>query len=746
MFGEQSENELIFILEDFVDKVRSLKKASNPQIVVQQILLWTRGQPDLTHKLCQLILNSQSPINNEEEKARIEQLVQTHLITNSKAQNAAAPLRKIHRYILENQNCNPFRLLEIYQQVLQQSALLADYSLEQRELLQSGLLVEQEGKLRVHNPIYKSVFNQSWVRQILATEPKPEVPSETVAAETESEITVGTLIANRYRIEKVLGRGAFGQTYLASDTQSFDDPCLVKEFLFHSSDEFTMQKSREIFYREAKVLHKVDHSQIPTFLGFPEENGKLFIVQEYIKGKTYKTLLKERQEQGKSFSEVEVKQWLEKLLPVLDYIHNQRIIHRDISLDNIMQPDKLDQPPVLIDFSLVNSMALLGSAEEDWLVKKLGYSPQEQIKLGEYYPSTDLHSLAVSAIALLTGKLPNSLLEKDSLELEWRFDVTVSDQFAQILDKMLAKKLEERYLSATAVLNALRSPSRITQQRTWKCINNFHCPGEGISCLAFSPDGQTLASLGYDRIRNEKVTLVKTWNLSTGKQLSSPYRLDSSYNSVAFSSDGQLLASGSRRGKIQIRNLSEKKPFRRLLGHSDGVSCVAFSPDRQTFVTVGQDKTIKLWELNTERQLSVHFHKSIEAIRSVAISSDRRTLVMVTLENKIMIWHILTNGRRPYPLEVSPKSNQSQGNWLGRLFVREHNPQINAIAISPNGNFLASGGEDQKVTLWKLRNRKLRDTLSGHVSEVTALAFSWDDQSLASCSQDGNVRIWRLTS
>ncbi|NET58947.1 MAG: protein kinase [Symploca sp. SIO2E6] len=745
MFGEQWEKEVMFILEDFVDEVRRLKKASNPHILVQQILLWTRGQPTLTRQLCQLILNDKSSINSEEEKWRVEQLVQTHIIANWETKKAAAPLREIHRDILENQNCNPFRLLEIYQQILQQPALLADHSSEQRELLQSGLLVEQDGILRVHNPIYQSVFSQSWVRQILATEPKAEVSTKTVAVETETKITVGTLIANRYHIEKILERGAFGQTYLASDTQRFGDPCVVKEFLYHSSDEFTIQKSHELFDREAKVLYKLAHPQIPQFLAFPEEKGKLFIVQEYIKGKTYATLLKERQEQGKSFSEAEVKQWLEKLLPVLDYIHNQGIIHRDVSPDNIMQPDEPDQPPVLIDFGSVNSMALPGSTDEDWSRKKPGYSPQEQIQLGEYYPSTDLYSLAVTAIVLLTGKSPNSLRDEDSLQWQWRFYVTVTDWFGQILDKMLAEKPEERYQSAAALLNALRSLPGITQQLTWKRVTHFRCPGEGVSCLAFSRDGQTLASLGSDRIRNDKVTLVKIWNLSTGKQLSPPYPLDSSYHAVAFGLDGQLLASGSKRGEIQIWTLPKKTQPCRLMGHSDGISCVAFSPDRQIFVTVGQDGTIKLWELKTGKLLDVYPpHSKVGAIRSVAISSNRRTLVMVTLENKIMIRDLLTG--KQLPLEVSPKQNQSQGNWLGRLLTREYNPQVNAIAISADGKFLASGGEDQKVRLWKLSNRKLLDTLSGHVSEVTAIAFSWDNQSLASCSQDGEVRIWRLTS
>ena len=140
----------------------------------------------------------------------------------------------------------------------------------------------------------------------------------------------------------------------------------------------------------------------------------------------------------------------------------------------------------------------------------------------------------------------------------------------------------------------------------------------------------------------------------------------------------------------------------------------------------------------------------VGAIRSVAISSDRQTLVMVTLENKIIIWDLVTG--KQFPLEVSPKPNQSQGNWLGRLLIRQHNtgwkpvPQVKAITISSDGKLLASGSEDQKVRLWKLSNRKLLDTLSGHVSEVTAVAFSWDDQNLASCSRDGEVRIWRLIS
>jgi len=145
---------------------------------------------------------------------------------------------------------------------------------------------------------------------------------------------------------------------------------------------------------------------------------QLFIVQEYIDGKNYLQILDERlSTTGKAFSEAEVRAWLLDMLPVLEYIHSRNIIHRDISLENVMLPNNQSKP-VLIDFGVVkekftkifsNSSSL--SFRQNSVVGKIGYSPAEQLRLGQCFPSSDMYALAVSALILLTGKMPHLLID-----------------------------------------------------------------------------------------------------------------------------------------------------------------------------------------------------------------------------------------------------------------------------------------------------------------------------------------------
>lgn len=273
----------------------------------------------------------------------------------------------------------------------------------------------------------------------------------------------GELINNRYQIQKVLGQGGFGRTYLAFDTHRFGESCVLKEFVVWGTAEDIAQKARELFEREAKVLYNLNHPQIPKFLAWFAENERLFIVLEYIDGKTYFQLFQERlSHQNQAFSEAEVIQWLMDLLPVLDYLHGQKIIHRDVSLDNLMLPN--DQfKPVLIDFGLVKE-----KVSQIWSIGtvsgKIGYAPPEQLRIGNSYPSSDLYALGVCAIVLLTGKMP-CLLMDESLEWQWRSYVNISDSLASILDKMLAEKPTERYQSAKEILVDIQPSSLPNETR-----------------------------------------------------------------------------------------------------------------------------------------------------------------------------------------------------------------------------------------------------------------------------------------
>ncbi len=270
----------------------------------------------------------------------------------------------------------------------------------------------------------------------------------------------GHIVEKRYRIISQLAAGSFGRTYLAENLHRFNERCVLKEFApqVQGSD---LQKAKELFEREAGALHKLNHPQLPKFLEFfqaqlTHEISCLFLAQDYVEGQTYNQLLS-----AKHLSEVEVTALLFHLLPVLSYIHSQGVIHRDISPDNLIL--RSDGLPVLIDFGGVKQVAatvakFTQTGEVRTLLGKKGYAPQEQMRQGQVFPSSDLYALAVTALVLLTGKEPQELYDSYKGTWLWQTEIKVSSHLEAVLQKMLADKQCDRYQSAQEVLQALQSP------------------------------------------------------------------------------------------------------------------------------------------------------------------------------------------------------------------------------------------------------------------------------------------------
>ncbi|NJS11708.1 MAG: serine/threonine protein kinase [Microcoleus sp. CSU_2_2] len=275
------------------------------------------------------------------------------------------------------------------------------------------------------------------------------------------------ILSNHYRIVRQLGHGGFGRTYLAEDAHRFNEPCVLKEFAPQVEGSYALQKSEELFEREAGVLYKLQHHQIPRFRELFRVNindrGYLFLVQDYIPGQTYRFLLDARKRQGLRFIEAEINQLLLQLLPVLEYTHSLGVIHRDISPDNLILRLS-DGLPVLIDFGGVKEVAATAEslfAEVNATpvpatrVGKFGYAPVEQMQMGIVYPHSDLYALAATVLVLLTGKEPHQLLDSNTLNWNWRSECSVSPTLAAVLDKMLAHQPSERFSSAREVMQAL---------------------------------------------------------------------------------------------------------------------------------------------------------------------------------------------------------------------------------------------------------------------------------------------------
>jgi serine/threonine-protein kinase len=281
----------------------------------------------------------------------------------------------------------------------------------------------------------------------------------------------GAVLGDRYQLERELGQGGFGRTYLARDVHRFQEFCVLKEFAPQVQGAAALQKAQELFEREAGILYKLQHPQIPRFreLFRAQYNGqeRLFLVQDYVEGRTYRSLLETRRAQGMTFSELEVTQFMTQLLPVLDYIHGLGVIHRDISPENVILRYS-DQRPVLIDFGGVKQVAVQVSqyvggmsiaAPDATRLGKIGYSPDEQMQFGKAYPHSDLYALAATALVLLTGQEPHTILPRGSIV--WRSQARMSPGFAAILERMLSPQPSDRYPSAQAVLRALNGESAL---------------------------------------------------------------------------------------------------------------------------------------------------------------------------------------------------------------------------------------------------------------------------------------------
>ncbi|MEB3175056.1 MAG: serine/threonine-protein kinase [Cyanobacteriota bacterium] len=267
------------------------------------------------------------------------------------------------------------------------------------------------------------------------------------------------LLNNRYQILETLGRGGFGETFLAVDTHMPSARrCVIKLLKPVIEGPEIPQWLQDRFQREAATLEELgeNHSQIPRLYAYFSEGGNFYLVQEWIEGAT----LTQLQEKQGNFSSEQVERLLLDLLPVLKFIHQRRIIHRDIKPDNIIVR-AADNKPILIDFGVIKeAMGTLvnpeGKSAYSVALGTPGYMASEQAA-GRPVFSSDLYSLGLTAIFLLAGKTPQ-YLETDARtgEIIWRaFAPQAAPALAAVIDKCIRFHPRDRYPSAKEALIAL---------------------------------------------------------------------------------------------------------------------------------------------------------------------------------------------------------------------------------------------------------------------------------------------------
>jgi GUN4-like./Protein kinase domain. len=322
------------------------------------------------------------------------------------------------------------------------------------------------------------------------------------------------LLQNRYLAIKPLSRGGFGRTFLAIDQQIPSHPyCVIKQFLVQYENPQDYQTAAKLFRQEAVRLDQLGkHPQIPQLLANFEQNQQLFIVQEYIEGKT---LFDELKQDG-LFTEQKIWQVLKQILPILQFIHEQNIIHRDIKPANLMRRCSLPSAPenslnpvnnltqipptvqmgeqeqaqisaklkqkigdiyseeissitisknigeneiVLIDFGIAKLLTGTALLQSGTIIGTPEFMAPEQMR-GTVYPASDLYSLGLTCLYLITGISPGKLYDEHNEKWNWRSYLTpqqiISDRLETILNRLISTTINQRYKSAEEALKTIQ--------------------------------------------------------------------------------------------------------------------------------------------------------------------------------------------------------------------------------------------------------------------------------------------------
>lgn len=661
-------------------------KVERPEAVLKEVLDLTGGQPFLTQKLCDLIVEKATSRN-----PNIEELVNNYVIKNWQSQDEPQHLRTIRDRLLFNSQ-RAGRLLGIYEEILlskTKKGIPTDGSREQMDLQLSGLVVKEDGFLKVYNPIYRSVFNINWVKRQL-DDLRP-----------------------------------YAEKLTAWEKSNFQD----KRQLLRGKELRLAQQ-----FAERKSLSDRDYQFIvdsqKTALGQLKKIGYMSLTAISVGAiaivfwATTKTQIAKIDEIEALNSASEIRESSNEELTALE-----QALKAAIELRSLLMSTKMRKR------ALFNLQYLLSKIEER---NRLGGSQQHQGLVWEVSFSPDGEIIATAGedntVKLWTkeGKFLRNLRHSDrvyglSFSPDGQKIASASQDGNVYLWNTSGELLATFQGHSESVYDTTFSPngqiiasaSKDGTIKLWNLEGGLLKTIEGkkeVTSVSFSSDGRRMISSSYD-----DEDAVKVWEVSeTGQEvrLLQSLQYQRGATKAVFSPDGKAIAAVGGEEVIKLWS-NDGKLLKTLKGHRGVISTISFSEDGRFAISGGDDKTIKIWRVDDGELLKTLKGHTGE-VASVSVSGG--AIASSSRDNTVRIW-------------------QPDLRLIRNLTVNNYG--FYSVSFSPDGKAIAAASKDKTVKLWNV-DGSFRGTLEGHADEVNSVTFSPTYRIIASGSQDNTVKLWNF--
>lgn len=554
---------------------------------------------------------------------------------------------------------------------------------------------------------------------------------------------IGQLLVERYLILEQLGTGGFSETYLARDKYRPQYPlCVVKWLQLPPESPLSRVEAQRLFATEARLLEHFgqQHDQIPTLLAYCPGPEHTYLVQDYIAGEPLDTWAA----QGKRLAGSGAIALLMDVLPILDYVHTNHVVHHDIKPSNLIHRHA-DRKVVLIDFGaahILSSQSLSGEEDSpEWttassesaleLVHTIGtpgYMPPEQAQ-GTAQIDSDLYALGMVVIHLMTGVDPQKLqLDPISGTMDWHEHLTtaIDAGLMAILDRMVQLQQRDRYANAQAVLTDLAAlsthASRFAKPAQWfvrsRGTRHPWLPAAVAGLVVMAGAGGFYAQsqgiplggmLGPFQPQAAQASLVKLREFS----------VTSAIHRMMIAPNNQVLVTASADRTLQIWSLPTGERVRSLVGTTGAVTALDISQDSRLLLSSSDDSRIRLWNM-AEGKLVRTFKQA--AVTALAMSPDTQTLVSGSREGMVYVWSAAT-GRLLKTLSISKSA-------------------VTAVIYSPRPHQVITATADHQIQVWNLQTGERDRAFTGHTDTIISLQVM-DADTLVSYGKDRTL-LWNL--